>query len=106
MESEGLGQWDRGRLEIPDDIALGQPPGRVGALDRITGAEPRFHFGPQLGAHCEKLTVPPTGSGSGALAGGVSVPDQAIEPHVTEMGEAYDSAALTAPRMQSHGQYW
>jgi hypothetical protein len=59
----------------------------MSALDRIVGAEPLLEPGTQrvaqLGAHCEKLVVPPTGSDRlpDTL---VSVPDHEIDPHVTD----------------------
>ncbi len=83
------------------DLADG---GELGLLDHLPSVCRIFRRDER--DHWWKLTVPPTGSVRGAPVGGVRVPDQAIEPQVTEMGEANDSAALATPGLQLHGQYW
>ncbi len=71
--------WPRRRLKL---IGLVQPPLSVSALDGVVGDQPADEDVAQFFGHWVKPTVPPTGSDRLPTIV-VSVPDHAIEPHVT-----------------------
>ena len=82
MELQGLSQGHEGRGGFLERIRLAQSPLGMGALDWIVRRLPLLKGCQQFGAHWVKLVVPPTGSDRLPTIF-VSVPDHAIDPHVT-----------------------
>ena len=79
---QGLGQGHESRGAFLERIWLAQSPPGMGALDRIVRRLPFPKGCQQFRTHWAKLVVPPTGSDRLPTIF-VSVPDHAIEPHVT-----------------------
>jgi len=85
MELQSLCQWYKGQAGLLERIRLAQSPLGMGALDRIVRRLPVPKSCQQFRTHWVKLVVPPTGSDR-LPTFFVSVPDHAIEPHVTSTG--------------------
>jgi hypothetical protein len=85
LELQGLCQWQEDQCGLLERIRLAQSPPGMGALDRIVRRLPLAKCCQQFWTHWVKLVVPTTGSDRLPTIF-VSVPDHAIEPHVTSTG--------------------